>query len=297
MNRVISAVCKHGITPALSTRPASRLRGGLFLKPGSPAANVRAESWLNRNGRASPPRALYFAMALRHMGAMLRRAALLALAALAAAPLAAAQQPGADLRPRTSPTAAPVIVALDGAARTAAIARANTTLNGIERLQGRFVQSAPDGGRAGGAFYLQRPGKLRFEYDPPATLLIVSDGSVVAMRDTELRTTERTPLRSTPLNLILGQTINLERDARITRVAQSGQWTMITARDRSGQTDGQITLHFYGPSAELRSWDVIDATGARTRITLSELTQPASLDRRLFRLEDMLSNNRGRPGR
>lgn len=228
---------------------------------------------------------------------MLRRTALLALAALAAAPLAAAQQPGADLRPRTSPTAAPAIVALDGAARTAALARANTALNGIQRLQGRFVQSAPDGSRAGGAFYLQRPGKLRFEYDPPATLLIVSDGSVVAMRDTELRTTERTPLRSTPLNLILGQTINLERDARITRVAQSGQWTMITARDRSGQTDGQITLHFYGPTAELRSWDVLDATGARTRITLSELTQPASLDRRLFRLEDVLSGNRRGPGR
>jgi outer membrane lipoprotein-sorting protein len=231
------------------------------------------------------------------MSAMLRRTALLALAALAAAPLAAAQQPGADLRPRTSPTAAPAIVALDGAARTAALARANTALNGIQRLQGRFVQSAPDGSRAGGAFYLQRPGKLRFEYDPPATLLIVSDGSVVAMRDTELRTTERTPLRSTPLNLILGQTINLERDARITRVAQSGQWTMITARDRSGQTDGQITLHFYGPTAELRSWDVLDATGARTRITLSELTQPASLDRRLFRLEDVLSGNRRGPGR
>jgi outer membrane lipoprotein-sorting protein len=70
---------------------------------------------------------------------------------------------------------------------------------------------------------------------------------------------------------------------------------MITARDRGGQTDGQITLQFYGDSAELRSWDVLDATGARTRITLTDVTEPASFNASLFRLEDMLE--RDRPGR
>jgi outer membrane lipoprotein-sorting protein len=225
---------------------------------------------------------------------MNRRTALLGLAALlAVAPLASAQ----DLRPRTPVTAiatpSSALTTLEGAERTAALAVANRTLNAVQRLQGRFVQTSPDGSRAGGAFYLQRPGKLRFQYDPPATLLIVSDGRVVAMRDTELRTTERTPLTSTPLNLILGAQIDLARDARIIRVSRSGQWLMVTARDRSGQTDGAITLQFFGDAAELRSWDVVDATGARTRISLSDLTQPASLDRRLFRLEDMLEN---RPG-
>lgn len=186
-------------------------------------------------------------------------------------------------------------VALTGAEQTAAIAAANRTLNATRTLQGRFVQISPDGSRANGAFYMQRPGRLRFEYDPPATLLIVSDGNVVAMRDTALRTTDRTPLRSTPLNLILRPEVNLARDARITRVSRWGDWTLITARDRSGQTDGQITLHFFGPNAELRSWDVVDAAGARTRIALSNVTQPASLDRRLFRLEDMLEDRPRRP--
>ncbi len=209
---------------------------------------------------------------------MNRRLALLGLSALVLAPAAYAQQ------------AAPVV--LEGAARAEGLAQANRALNAIQRLQGRFMQTSPGGGRASGMFYLQRPGRLRFEYDPPATMLIVSDGSVVAMRDTELRTTERTPLRSTPLNIILGQTIDLERNARILRVSRAGPWLMITARDRGGQTDGQITLQFYGAQTELRSWDVIDATGARTRITLSDITQPASFDRSLFRLEDMLSNRR-----
>jgi len=209
---------------------------------------------------------------------MNRRFALLGLSALVLAPAAHAQQ------------ATPVV--LEGAQRTEGLALANRSLNAVRRLQGRFIQTSPGGARASGMFYLQRPGRLRFEYDPPATLLIVADGSVVAMRDTELRTTERTPIRSTPLNLILGETINLERDARVLRVSRAGPWLMITARDRSGQTDGQITLQFQGPNADLRSWDVIDATGARTRITLSDVTQPASFDRSLFRLEDMLSPRR-----
>jgi len=223
------------------------------------------------------------------MTPMNRRLALAGLAALALSAPAFAQ----DLRPRTS-IAAAQIVALDGEARAAALTAANRTLNSVQRMQGRFVQTAPGGARSTGNFYLQRPGRLRFEYDAPATLLIVSDGSVVAMRDTALRTTERTSLRSTPLNLILGERIDLERQARITRVSRSGEWTMVTARDRSGQTDGLITLNFHGENAELRSWDVTDATGARTRITLSDVTQPASLDRNLFRLSDMLENRSGR---
>lgn len=220
-----------------------------------------------------------------------RRAFLVAGAGLALAPaLAAAQQGGAsDLRPRTpAPTLA---VTLEGSERAAALAQANSTLNSVQRLQGRFQQAAPDRSRASGLFYLQRPGKLRFQYDPPATLLIVCDDNVVAVRDTALRTTERTPLRSTPLRLILGERIDLARDARVTRVVRSGPSLMITARDRSGETDGSITLRF--ENAQLRAWDVEDAVGGRTRITLSDLTAPASLDQRLFRLEDMLSD---RPG-
>lgn len=219
---------------------------------------------------------------------MNRRLALASLAALVFAAPALAQ----ELRPRTAETISDALTTLDGAARTTALTEINARLNSIQRLQGRFVQSSPDGSRASGMFYMQRPGRLRFEYDAPATLLIVADGSVVSLRDTELRTTERTPLRSTPLSLILGERINLERNARILRVSRSGPWTLVSARDRDGQTDGTITLQFHGDDYQLRSWDVIDATGARTRITLSDVTQPASLDRALFRLEDTLSNRR-----
>lgn len=213
------------------------------------------------------------------MTQMLRRTALLGIAAIVLAPSAYAQ---------STP------VALEGAQRAEALAIANRYLNSFARLQARFTQTSPGGGQAAGTVYIQKPGRMRFEYDPPAQLLVVADGSVVAVRDNELRTTERTPLRSTPLNIILGQNIDLERNARVLRVSQAGPWHMITVRDRAGQMDGQITLQFN--NGELRSWDVIDATGARTRITLSDVTQPGSLSSSLFRLPDVIDRNRrGRP--
>ncbi len=202
-----------------------------------------------------------------------------------------------DLRPRT-PVAETQSANVEqaGAEREAALAQANAALNSTQRLQGRFTQTAPDGSQATGTLYLQRPGKLRFQYDPPATLLIVSDGSVVHLRDTALRNTERTNLRSTPLNLILRPQVDLARDARITGVARNGGWIIVEARDRAGMTDGEITMFFQGPSAELRAWDIVDATGSRTRIVLSEVTQPASFAESLFRMEDMLPSRRpGRP--
>jgi outer membrane lipoprotein-sorting protein len=223
--------------------------------------------------------------------AMIRSAALAAaLSAFAlAAPAADAQQTRAAATQRAN-------VELTGAERNAAVAQANRALNSTQRLQGRFVQIAPDGSRATGTLYMQRPGKLRFEYDPPATLLIISDGSVVSMRDTALRNTERTNLRSTPLNLILRTQVDLARDARITGVGRNGDWIIVEARDRSGMTDGEITMFFRGPNAELRAWDIVDATGARTRITLSDVTRPAGFNQALFRLEDQLPSRRpGRP--
>jgi len=214
-------------------------------------------------------------MRLRHMTHMLRRTALLGIAAFAL---------GAPAFAQTTP------VTLQGAERARAIAAANRYLNSFTRLQARFIQTSPGGGRASGTVYIQKPGRMRFEYDPPAQLLVVSDGRVVAVRDNELRTTERTSLRSTPLNIILGANIDLERDARVLRVSSAGPWNMITVRDRAGQMDGQITLQFNGET--LRSWDVIDATGARTRITLSNITEPGSLDDGLFRLPDVARRRR-----
>ena len=107
----------------------------------------------------------------------------------------------------------------------------------------------------------------------------------MSTHDSALRTTDRTPLRNTPLNLVLRSHVDLERDASVTRVARQGDWLFVNVRDRNGLADGQLTLWFVGPNADLRAWDVVDATGARTRVTLNGLSQPASIDPALFRAD------------
>lgn len=217
----------------------------------------------------------------------------LAAAALVCAFTAASAQPAPPPRGGVANIAAPP--ALTGPARDEALAQANAALNAVTTMQGRFSQIAPDLSVASGTFYLQRPGRLRFEYDPPATLIIISDGRVVSTRDRALRTTERWPLSSTPLRFVLAANIDLGRDARVTRVARDGQALLVTARDRSGVADGEITMRFAGPNRTLQSWEIIDAAGGQTRIVLTNVTQPESLDRRLFRQEDIIERRSGRP--
>ncbi|MGE0830239.1 MAG: outer membrane lipoprotein carrier protein LolA [Hyphomonadaceae bacterium] len=200
---------------------------------------------------------------------MKRRAFLLGLASLGAA--------------AALPAAPAFAQALSGAQRTQALARASAALNAQRSLQGRFLQFAPDGSTSGGQFYLQRPGRVRFDYDGARGMLIVADGSVVAMQDRALRTTNRAPLRSTPLYFVLKNDINLERDTRVTRVVREGDALLVSTRDRSGRADGELTLRLHGPNYELRAWDVIDAAGARTRIALSNVRQAARIDPALFR--------------
>lgn len=204
-------------------------------------------------------------------------AALLAAAVLALAASAAAQ--GAPAPARTVAQA----TQLAGADRSAALAAASAGLNRIVAVQGRFTQVAPDGSRSAGDIYLQRPGKMRFQYDAPSPLTIVSDGATVAVEDRSVRDVSRVPLRSTPLYYVLKRDVSLERDARITQVLRSGEQLLVTARDRTGEAEGEITLVF-GPGYELRQWTITDGQRQTTRIALSDVRAASRLDPRLFRV-------------
>jgi outer membrane lipoprotein-sorting protein len=205
--------------------------------------------------------------------------ALLALAALALGSTALAQA----AKP-AKPSVIPAAVELTGAPRAQALALASGALNQARSVQGKFLQMAPDGSATQGAFYLQRPGKLRFEYDAPATMTIVTDGSQLSVADRALKTDERYPLRATPLYFVLKKDVNLDTDGKVTKIVRQGDTLAITLRDRKGQADGAITLLFDEPSRELRQWRITDGTGAITQIVLTQ-TRQATLDPKLFYLK------------
>lgn len=177
----------------------------------------------------------------------------------------------------------------------ALVERAATYLQGLTEAKARFVQTDGRGRSVTGDVYLKRPGKARFDYDPPSGLLVVSDGGVVSVQDTRLKTFDRYPLSATPLAVFLAKNIRLDQGVSVTRVTRQADGFSITARDGTKRTAGQITLTFREtPQLTLTGWTVTDAQNRQTRVQLQDLQRVSGLASSLFVLKDPRPKNVGR---
>lgn len=168
----------------------------------------------------------------------------------------------------------------------ALVDKAVACLQGLSRVQGRFVQTDSRGKRSVGDIYLQRPGKIRFEYDPPNDgITVISDGNQVEVRNDRLRSNpERYPLRATPLHLFLAKEIRLDRGVVVSRVERGAGQFSITAFDGGRERDGRIVIVFDDSPVALREWTTTDAQGQNVRVQLSGLKPVPSFDPALFRV-------------
>lgn len=166
-----------------------------------------------------------------------------------------------------------------------AVADASAYLSTLDSMQGDFLQVGPDGSVTEGKFYLRRPGRLRFEYNPPENLLVVADGTWVAVKDSAAPA-QRYPIASTPLGLILAQNVDLTKSARVLKVENQPGALLITIADRTGEAPGQITLIFDQPRMQLRQWVVTDAQGLQTTVALRNVQTGIRADNSLFVLRD-----------
>ncbi|MGV1014907.1 MAG: LolA family protein [Methyloceanibacter sp.] len=161
---------------------------------------------------------------------------------------------------------------LIGDQQTEAVSRINAYFNGITNLQGSFEQTDPNNKRSTGRFYVQRPGKIRFDYAPPSALRIVADGHSLAIEDSDLKTVEKYPIKSTPFRLLLADSVDLERDARIVGVESQEGTLAIALEDKGSDAAGRIKLSFEtGPKLELKEWQITDAQGLTTRVTVTNI--------------------------
>ncbi|WP_339914652.1 outer membrane lipoprotein carrier protein LolA [uncultured Brevundimonas sp.] len=169
----------------------------------------------------------------------------------------------------------------------ATLAQAQTYLQNLTSAQGEFVETGPGGQRRTGHFWLQRPGRMRFEYTDPAGLLVVSDGSNVKRYDPRLNVFRQVPLSATPLSTFLARNVRLDQGVSIDRVTRmaSGAFA-ITARDAAKPNEGSVILAFAGNPARLQEWTITDAQGGRTRTQLTSLSAAPNLAASLFRLRD-----------
>lgn len=175
-----------------------------------------------------------------------------------------------------------------------ALARVNEALNGLGTLQARFTQIAPDGTASEGTLSLRRPGRLRFEYAAPSPLLIVADGTTVAIHDTALETTDRAPIRATPLWWILKDEINLAEDARVLDVWTEHGFVYVSLTDSDDEMEGEAVFLFDAETYALNQWFVVDALGQTTRILLDSVETDITLNARLFVLDDAEDERRNR---
>ncbi len=210
-------------------------------------------------------------------------AALVAAAVLTGAPLALARQ-GTPGGAPTNITSSPAT--LSPAQRTALLKELSASMEDVKTASGRFEQFSPDFTTTSGTFALSRPGKVRFDYDDPSPLLIVSNGTTVAMQDSELETTDRVPLGSTPLALLLDDKLDFATEAEIVDVSTQGGNAEVTLRDPDGEMDGSLTLLFSGPEHTLIGWRTLDSAGNLTQVALHDVVTGKKLNPRLFIVKD-----------
>lgn len=163
-----------------------------------------------------------------------------------------------------------------------AVQQAQDYLNSVRSLAAEFVQIGPNGETAKGQVYLRRPGKLRFEYAPPSPLLLVADGRWLVLEDKELEHVDRWPVGDTPLAVLVADRVDLDGSVQVTRVKREGGVLRITLIDRKRPGEGQLTLIFNETPMELRQWEVHDAQGGVTHVSLHEAKVNVELADRLF---------------
>ena len=168
----------------------------------------------------------------------------------------------------------------------AVLQRVEAYLNALSTLRARFLQVAQNGASAQGTAWIWRPGRMRFDYDPPEPLLLVASGGQVMMFDRELRQPTTVPASSTPLGLLLRDPIRLSGDITVTATERRGGFLHVTLHRTNAAAEGRLTLTFEENPMQLRQWTVLDAQGRETRVTLYEIDTSVRPNARIFDFND-----------
>jgi outer membrane lipoprotein-sorting protein len=156
-------------------------------------------------------------------------------------------------------------------------------LNGIGTARANFTQINADGTLSTGTLHIRRPGRARFDYDPPNPGLVIAGGGQVAIFDDKSNTApEQFPLSRTPLSIILDARVDLSRDRMVTAYRDEGTATSITAQDPDNPGLGSIRLLFTADPVTLRQWVITDETGSETTVILNAFETGLALSPNLF---------------
>lgn len=169
--------------------------------------------------------------------------------------------------------------------------RVEDYLNGIKTMDARFVQTASNGNTAEGKLYIQKPNKIRMEYDAPTSVLIVGDGDFIVYNDTELDQVTHIDYDDIPASLILANNIKIDgKKVKVTDFYKDAGITTITLEYKEKGDIGPITLTFNNNPFELKQWKIVDPQSVEVTVSLYDTVRDGGLDNALFKFKDNKSS-------
>ncbi|AHJ64992.1 LolA family protein [Granulibacter bethesdensis] len=164
----------------------------------------------------------------------------------------------------------------------ALLARIAAYLNGIHTLRARFRQTAPDGQVTQGTVWLERPGHIRFQYDPPTPLLLVATNGEVIFQDFQVHQVSRIPLDRTPLSILLSDHIDFSGAVAVREISRTPGVIQLSVVRRTDPGAGLLAIVFSADPLKLIQWTVVDPQHKITRVELSNIQTGIPVDPTLF---------------
>jgi outer membrane lipoprotein-sorting protein len=172
------------------------------------------------------------------------------------------------------------------ALQRARVDKVSAYLSSVQQLSGTFVQVGPDGRRLKGEFYIQKPGKVRFEYDPPSPVQIISNGQAVVVRDRKLATQDIYPLSQTPLRYLVADRIDLLRDTNVVSVHADDLFVTVVIEEKQIIVGtSRLMMMVSAKDYQLKQWTVTDPQGYDTTVAISNLDSKSRPDPGLFEID------------
>jgi outer membrane lipoprotein-sorting protein len=151
----------------------------------------------------------------------------------------------------------------------------------VKTMMGEFVQFGPKGEQTGGKFYIQRPGKLRFNFEDPSPIRVIADGQNVVIGNLKLKTWDLYPLTKTPLSLLLADKIDLSNQS-VREVREESDLTTIVLGNKSIFGDSTITMMFDPKTYDLRQWTITDLQNKDTSVMIYNVQNGVRFDDKVF---------------
>jgi outer membrane lipoprotein-sorting protein len=166
----------------------------------------------------------------------------------------------------------------------AAAERIDAYFNSFRTMKGDIIQTSPKGRASKGVFVISKPGKFRFDVDPPTPYILASDGKWLTITNKKMDRGDQVPLSKTPLRLLVASNLKLLDESIVLNHSEADGFTTLALADKKGLMPGHIIMVFDDGQNELRQWVIVDGKGQRTTVELTSVEKDVKVNPKLFNI-------------